>query len=154
MTTPPDPGQTVAGQPGDDAEAPGPDATDGAVTGYQVPVARPPKPRLLQDGRDMFWSIGPLVLACVLLAGAARHVFVRTDGPRPGPAPDYDAAAALQADADALAIPIRVPELPPGWHSNSGRRKGIENGRTDPVSGQPIARSPRPSAISRPAACT
>jgi Protein of unknown function (DUF4245) len=56
-------------------------------------------------------------------------------GPGPGPAPDYDAPAALQADADALRIPIRVPALPQGWHSNSGSRAGIDAGRTDP-SGQ------------------
>ncbi|MGB7872214.1 MAG: DUF4245 domain-containing protein, partial [Mycobacterium sp.] len=29
------------------------------------PTAKPAKPRLLQDGRDMFWSIAPLVVACI-----------------------------------------------------------------------------------------
>ena len=48
----------------------------------------------------------------------------------------YDAPAALQADADALKIPIRLPKLPEGWQSNSGSRKGIDGGRTDPASGQ------------------
>ena len=34
-----------------------------------APAPKPAKPRLLQDGRDMFWSLAPLVLACIVLAG-------------------------------------------------------------------------------------
>jgi hypothetical protein len=57
-------------------------------------------------------------------------------GPGKGPTPSYDAPAALQADADALKIPIRLPKLPDGWQANSGSRKGIDGGRTDPSSRQ------------------
>jgi hypothetical protein len=91
---------------------------------------------LLQDGRDMFWSLAPLVVACIVLAGIVGMCSFSPSGPGPGPKPDFDAPAALQADADALRIPIRVPVLPDGWNSNSGSRAGIEMGRTDP-SGQP-----------------
>ncbi len=84
----------------------------------------------------MFWSIAPLVVACIVLAGILGMCSLAPSGPGPGPAPDYDAAGALQADADALRIPIRLPALPQGWHSNSGSRAGIDGGRTDP-SGQP-----------------
>jgi hypothetical protein len=101
-----------------------------------VPVKAPDKNRLLQDGRDMFWSIGPLVLACVVLAGVLGMCSFAPRGPGPGPAPQYDAPAALQADANALKFPIRVPELPDGWHANSGSRGGIEAGRVD-ANGQP-----------------
>lgn len=83
----------------------------------------------------MFWSMAPLVLACVVLAGLLGMCSFQATGPGKGPAPDYDAAAALQADADALKIPIRLPRLPDGWHSNSGSRNGIDGGRTDPGSG-------------------
>ena len=86
----------------------------------------------------MFWSMAPLVLVCVLLAGLLGMCSFAPAGPGAGPVPDYDAPAALQADADALQIPIRVPDLPDGWRSNSGSRKGIEGGRTDPVTGQPV----------------
>jgi Protein of unknown function (DUF4245) len=96
------------------------------------PAPRPAKSRLLQDGRDMFWSIAPLVVACLILAGILGMCSFAPSGPGPGPAPSYDAPAALQADADALRIPIRLPMLPEGWRSNSGRRAGIDDGRTDP----------------------
>ncbi|SRX83594.1 hypothetical protein MPP7335_05374 [Mycolicibacterium parafortuitum] len=122
MTMPPEPGQPGAGD---------------KDTTYTVPVAKPAKARLLQDGRDMFWSVGPLVVACVVLAGLLGMCSFAPQGPGVGPAPQYDAPAGLQADADALKIPIRVPQLPEGWQANSGSRKGIEAGRRDPVTGQP-----------------
>jgi hypothetical protein len=100
------------------------------------PVPKAAKPRLLQDGRDMFWSIAPLIAACIILAGLLGMCSFAPNGPSPGAPPDYDAPAALQADADALRIPIRLPVLPEDWHSNSGSRAGIEGGRTD-LSGQP-----------------
>ncbi len=106
------------------------------MTTEPQPAPRPAKPRLLQDGRDMFWSLAPLVVACIILAGILGMCSLAPGGPGPGPAPDYDAPAALQADADALRIPIRVPALPDGWRANSGSRTGIDAGRTDP-SGQP-----------------
>jgi hypothetical protein len=84
----------------------------------------------------MFWSIAPLVVACIVLAGLLGMCSFAPNGPGKGPAPSYDAPAALQADADALKIPIRLPRLPDGWHSNSGSRNGIDSGRTDPTSGQ------------------
>ena len=46
------------------------------------------KPRLLQDGRDMFWSLAPLVLACVVLAGLVGMCSFQATGPKTGPVPD------------------------------------------------------------------
>jgi hypothetical protein len=57
-------------------------------------------------------------------------------GTNKGVVPSYDAAAALRADAQTLGFPIRLPRLPAGWQPNSGGRGGIENGRTDPSTGQ------------------
>ena len=85
----------------------------------------------------MFWSLAPLIAACIVLAGILGMCSFAPGGPGPGPAPDYDAPAALQADADALHLPIRVPALPEGWRANSGSRAGIDAGRTDP-SGPPV----------------
>jgi hypothetical protein len=86
----------------------------------------------------MFWSMAPLVVACIVLAGLLGMCSFQANGPGRGPAPTYDAPAALQADSDALKIPIRVPRLPADWHANSGSRKGIDGGRTDPASHQQV----------------
>jgi Protein of unknown function (DUF4245) len=84
----------------------------------------------------MFWSLAPLVLACIVLAGLVGMCSFQPNGSRDGTAPPYDATAALKADAETLGIPIRLPQLPAGWQANSGRRGGIEAGRTDPTNGQ------------------
>lgn len=86
----------------------------------------------------MFWSLAPLVLACVILAGLVGTCSFQPKGPAPGKVPGYDAAVALQADANALAFPIRLPALPDGWQANSGDRTGIESGLTDPKTGQKV----------------
>lgn len=99
------------------------------------PAAKPAKPRLLQDGRDMFWSLIPLVIGCVVLAGMLGMCSFQP-GSHQGAVPPYDAGAALRADATALGFPIRQPQLPAGWQANSGHRGGIQNGRTDPSTGQ------------------
>jgi len=84
----------------------------------------------------MFWSLAPLVVACVILAGLLGMCSLQTKGPAGGTVPTYDTAAALQADADALDFPVRLPETPADWHANSGGRGSIEDGRTDPRTGQ------------------
>lgn len=86
----------------------------------------------------MFWSMAPLIVACIVLAGVLGMCSFQASGPAEGPAPTYDAPGALQADADALKIPIRVPQLPPGWQPNSGSRNGIDAGRIDPTSGESL----------------
>jgi hypothetical protein len=116
-------------------EEPQPNA---GMAGEPVPAPRPAKPRLLQDGRDMFWSLAPLVLGCILLAGLVGMCAFQPGGTNTGTIPSYDAAAALRADAQTLGFPIRLPQLPAGWQSNSGGRGGIQNGRTDPSSGQRV----------------
>ncbi|GAY17749.1 membrane protein [Mycobacterium sp. shizuoka-1] len=97
-----------------------------------LPAPKEPKPRLLQDGRDMFWSLAPLVVACIVLAGLVGMCSVRPSSPRDGTPPPYDAPAALKADAETLGIPIRLPQLPAGWRANSGARGGIDGGRVGP----------------------
>jgi hypothetical protein len=106
------------------------------TTPQSAPEPKPAKSRLLQDGRDMFWSMAPLVLACIVLAGVLGMCSFAPNGPGQGPLPPYDTPAAMKADADALKIPIRLPKLPDGWHANSGSRASIDGGRTD-AAGKP-----------------
>lgn len=100
------------------------------------PAPKPPKPRILQDGRDMFWSLVPLVVACVILAGLVGMCSFQPKGPAEGVTPTYDVPAAMQSDADTLDFPVRLPALPDGWQANSGGRGSIEQGRTDPKTGK------------------
>jgi Protein of unknown function (DUF4245) len=115
-------------------------SSDAHVAGEPVPAAgpvpKPAKPRLLQDGRDMFWSLVPLVIACILLAGLVGMCSFQPGGANKATIPPYDAPAALRADAQTLGFPIRLPQLPAGWRANSGSRGGIQDGRTDPATGQ------------------
>jgi hypothetical protein len=101
------------------------------TTPEPTPAPKPAKSRLLQDGRDMFWSMAPLVLGCIVLAAVLGMCSFAPNGPGVGPTPTFDAAAALKADAAALKFPIRLPKVPEGWQPNSGGRAGIDAGRTD-----------------------
>ena len=113
--------------------------TRGVTTPPQPqPTVKPAKPRLLQDGRDMFWSIAPLVVACIILAGMVGMCTFAPGGTNRGPVPSYDAAGALRADAQTLGFPVRMPRLPEGWQPNSGSRGGIGDGRTDPSTGHRV----------------
>ncbi|MEH3129966.1 MAG: DUF4245 domain-containing protein [Mycolicibacterium neoaurum] len=103
-----------------------------------VPVARPAKDRLLHDGRDMFWSMAPLVVACVVLAGLLGMCSFQPSGPGQGAVPSFDVPTALKSDAQTLKLAVRLPVLPEGWQANSGGRGGIDGGRTDPATGQSV----------------
>jgi hypothetical protein len=84
----------------------------------------------------MFWSMAPLVLACIVLAGLLGMCSFAPEGPGQGPVPNYDLPASMKADAETLKIPIRLPQLPAGWHANSGSRASIDGGRVD-IAGKP-----------------
>ncbi len=84
----------------------------------------------------MFWSLVPLVAACIVLAGLVGMCTFAPGASNRGPVPSYDAAAALRADAQTLGFPVRLPRLPAGWQPNSGSRGDIENGRPSPSGGQ------------------
>lgn len=81
----------------------------------------------------MFWSLAPLVVACIVLAGLAGMCSFQLTGPKAGQPPSYDAPAALRADAAQLGFPVRLPQLPDGWHANSGSRGSIDAARTSTV---------------------
>ncbi|RVW06732.1 DUF4245 domain-containing protein [Rhodococcus spongiicola] len=87
------------------------------------------KPRILQNGRDMAWSLIPLVIASLVIAGIASQCSINLGGPKPGPIPSFDADAAFRYDARELGFPIRQPEIPDGWTSNSGSRSSVSGAR-------------------------
>ncbi|MCE4264724.1 DUF4245 domain-containing protein [Rhodococcus sp. ACPA4] len=83
------------------------------------------KPRILEDNKDMVWSLVPLVLFCIIIAGIASQCTFSPGGPTQGPIPSVDIDAALNYDAKELGFPIRKPVVPEGWTPNSGSRKVI-----------------------------
>ena len=53
----------------------------------------------------MFWSLAPLVVGCILLAGLVGMCSFQPGGTNKGTIPSYDAAAALRADAADAGVP-------------------------------------------------
>jgi hypothetical protein len=92
------------------------------------------KPRILNDYRDLLWSLLPLVLIVVVFAGLASQCSFAAKGPTQGKIPNFDATAALTSDARTLPFPIRNPGLPEGWAPNSGSRDTITGAGGGPVS--------------------
>ena len=79
------------------------------------------KPRILQGNRDMFWSVMVLMVIVGIFAGVTGQCSFSPSGPEQGPIREFDAQASLSDDARTLGFPIRSPEVPEGWTSNSGR---------------------------------
>lgn len=84
-----------------------------------------PKPRILNNYKDLLWSLIPLVLLCVAFAALGQQCSVSTNGPTPGNIPHFDVKDALRSDAETLPFPIRQPSLPNDWRPNSGSRDTI-----------------------------
>ncbi|MBF6330917.1 DUF4245 domain-containing protein [Nocardia transvalensis] len=79
----------------------------------------------MNDYRDLFWSLIPLVLICVVFAALASQCSLSTSGPTQGKIPNFDLSAALKDDARTLPFPIREPSLPADWKPNSGSRDTV-----------------------------
>ena len=92
------------------------------------------KPRILNDYRDLFWSLIPLVVIVVVFAGLASQCSFAVKGPTQGQIPHFDVRAALSNDARTVSFPIRDPSLPEGWTPNSGSRDTITSTGGGPVS--------------------
>ena len=101
------------------------------------PVPRPAKPRLLQDGRDMFWSLDAagdrLHRAGGHASGMCSFQPGRTNRARSRPT---TRRRPCERTPPRWASRSGYPSCPADWQSNSGSRGGIENGRTDPSTGQ------------------
>ncbi len=83
------------------------------------------KPRSQHDYKDLFWSLLPLVLICLVIAAIASQCSFSANGPTPGKIPVFDAHAALRDDARTLPFPVREPALPEDWKPNSGSRDTV-----------------------------
>ncbi|MGC4934201.1 DUF4245 domain-containing protein [Gordonia sp. DT30] len=84
------------------------------------------KPRYLISGKDMIWSIIPLLVICAIVAIASGNCSVGLTGTaaddRTNP---FDVQSALLADSQTMPFPIRKPPDPDGWKPNSGSRENV-----------------------------
>lgn len=79
------------------------------------------KPRMFISGKDMIWSLIPLLAVCALVAIASGNCSIGlTGGASDDKTPTFDVRDALQADAHSMPFPIRRPPTPEGWKPNSG----------------------------------
>ncbi|MEV6767203.1 DUF4245 domain-containing protein [Nocardia sp. NPDC051030] len=83
------------------------------------------KPRSQNDYKDLFWSLLPLVLICLVIAGIASQCTFTAKGPTQGQIPHLDVSSALAEDAHNMHFPIRNPAVPGDWKPNSGSRDTI-----------------------------
>ncbi|MEP9392318.1 DUF4245 domain-containing protein [Gordonia sp. VNK1] len=82
------------------------------------------KPRYLTSGKDMIWSIIPLLVICAFVAMVSGNCSVGLTGTakddRRAP---FDVQGALLADSQSMPFPVRRPADPDGWKPNSGSRE-------------------------------
>lgn len=68
----------------------------------------------------MVLTLMPFVVICLIVAGIAGSCAFRPGGPSVGAIPQYDASLAVGSQAKQLDFPLRLPETPEGWSTNSG----------------------------------
>lgn len=84
------------------------------------------KPRAFQSMKDITLTLGVLLVAVFLTVGFTGMCSFNPGRPdTSGPVREIDAETILKMDAMGLGIPIRYPEMPENWVSNSARRVQI-----------------------------
>ncbi|WP_018297469.1 DUF4245 domain-containing protein [Corynebacterium lubricantis] len=97
-------------------------------------MAAQEKPRIFQDGQDMVLSIGLLVLVMFVSVGFTGLCTFNPGAPENGPVQEVDAKTFTDMEARSVTYPVRYPEMPEGWVTNSARRSMI-GGEPAPVIG-------------------
>nr|WP_231375706.1 DUF4245 domain-containing protein [Corynebacterium aquatimens] len=92
------------------------------------------KPRIFQDGRDMTISIIVIIIAMVGAVGFTGLCSFNPGRPENGPVQEVDAKTFMDLEARAMNFPVRFPQMPQGWVTNSARRS-IVAGQPAPAVG-------------------
>lgn len=85
-------------------------------------VASNKKPRIFQDGRDIAINSVLIIVLMVVAVGATGLCSFNPGAPEQGPVQEVDAETFLDLEARGVDFPVRYPEMPEGWVTNSARR--------------------------------
>lgn len=97
-------------------------------------MASDKKPRIFQDGRDIAINAVLIVVLMVVAVGATGLCTFNPGAPEQGPVQEVDAKTFLDLESRAVDFPVRYPEMPQGWITNSARRSML-GGQPAPVVG-------------------
>ncbi len=89
------------------------------------PVANESKPRIFQDGRDMMINAALIAVLMIVAVGATGLCTYNPGAPEQGPVQEVDAETFLDLEARGVDFPVRYPQMPEGWITNSARRAMI-----------------------------
>lgn len=92
------------------------------------------KPKIFEDGRDMFYSVAVIVLVMVAVVAFTGLCSFDRGEPDNMPVNQVDEKAFLDIESRAEAFPVRSPQVPEGWTANSARRSSVA-GETAPTVG-------------------
>lgn len=82
----------------------------------------------------MFLSLALIVVLMVVSVGATGLCSYEPGAPEGGPVREVDARTFMEMESKAAAFPVRMPDNPDGWVTNSARR-GQVNGTPAPIVG-------------------
>lgn len=97
------------------------------TTCHTVAVAAEEKPRIFQNGRDMIWSLALLVVVMVGSVAFTGLCSYNPGAPEAGPVQEVDAESFMGMEARAMSFPVRLPDNPEGWVTNSARRTQVND---------------------------
>ena len=97
-------------------------------------MASDKKPRIFQDGRDIAINAVLIVVLMLVAVGATGLCSFNPGAPEQGPVQEVDAETFLDLESRAVDFPVRYPDMPDGWITNSARRSMLA-GQPAPVVG-------------------
>lgn len=74
----------------------------------------------------MIFSVGVVVLVMALTVGFSGLCTWNSGAPEQGPVQEVDAETFTQMEARAVNFPVRMPQTPEDWVTNSARRGSVE----------------------------
>lgn len=75
----------------------------------------------------MVLSVGVIVLVMGLMIGFTGMCTWNPGAPKQGPVQEVDAVTFTSTEARAMNFPVRMPEAPEGWVTNSARRSMVDD---------------------------